>query len=363
MAALFNTLRTNEDIKEIVEPRETIEQKAKEVASMIKSSKHFIIFTGAGISTSAGIPDFRGPEGIWTLQARGIVKQRPTALSTIPTKTHMAIVKLVESGICKYVVSQNTDGLHRRSGIHPSKLSELHGNSNLERCENCNREYLRDFSTRAPPGRKHVTGRKCYRCGGRLLDTIIHFGEPLPKRALQLAFEHSDKADLCLALGSSLTVTPASEVCANVIRNGQKLVIVNLQRTPLDSIASIVIHGKTDEVMELIMKNLNLEIPKFYLTRRVLVGVTGSRKLLVRGIDVDGTPATILKRVTIGEEYVIEKEPFELPLRKLSTGDVNIRLEFMGHYNEPPLTIQHRIPERHVYVLKYDPEISEWKIL
>jgi mono-ADP-ribosyltransferase sirtuin 6 len=108
-------------LPELVEAPEEIDQKARQIADLIRRSKHFIVFTGAGVSTSAGIPDFRGPEGAWTLQAQG--RQRITAavstLQAIPTATHMALVELQNQGLLKYLVSQNCDGLYRRSGILP----------------------------------------------------------------------------------------------------------------------------------------------------------------------------------------------------------------------------------------------------
>jgi mono-ADP-ribosyltransferase sirtuin 6 len=113
-------------LPELTEAAEDIDQKAHQLAEMIRQSKHFIVFTGAGISTSAGIPDFRGPEGAWTLQAQG--RQRTTAtvstLQAIPTATHMALVELQNKGLMKYLVSQNCDGLHRRSGILPVRCPE-----------------------------------------------------------------------------------------------------------------------------------------------------------------------------------------------------------------------------------------------
>jgi len=108
-------------LPELIGSKEDLEQKARQLADMIRQSKHFIVFTGAGISTSAGIPDFRGPEGAWTLQAQGRQCAAPTTstLQAIPTATHMALVELQNRNILKYVVSQNCDGLHRRSGILP----------------------------------------------------------------------------------------------------------------------------------------------------------------------------------------------------------------------------------------------------
>ncbi|CRK21027.1 hypothetical protein BN1723_012233 [Verticillium longisporum] len=170
---------------ERIENPDVIDRKAETLAGHIRKAKHMIAFTGAGVSTSAGIPDFRGPDGAWTLRAQGRERTGETTstLQAIPTLTHMALVELQNQGILKYLVSQNCDGLHRRSGILPDRISELHGNSNLEYCRDCGKEYLRGYfravSTYEKSIRDHRTGRRCASCHGVLLDTIINFGETL----------------------------------------------------------------------------------------------------------------------------------------------------------------------------------------
>ena len=123
------------------------------------------------------------------MRAKGLSGPSGTStLVAIPTRTHMALVDLVREGMIKHVISQNCDGLHRRSGIHPSTLSELHGNSNIERCRACQKEYLRDYRVRtAEHVHEHSTGRQCEACGGDLEDTIVNFGENLPEHTLVVA--------------------------------------------------------------------------------------------------------------------------------------------------------------------------------
>ncbi|KAF3352621.1 hypothetical protein VdG1_08787 [Verticillium dahliae VDG1] len=167
---------------ERIENPDVIDRKAETLAGHIRKAKHMIAFTGAGVSTSAGIPDFRGPDGAWTLRAQGRERTGETTstLQAIPTLTHMALVELQNQGILKYLVSQNCDGLHRRSGILPDRISELHGNSNLEYCRDCGKEYLRDFravSTYEKSIRDHRTGRICASCHG---PHVIHFNARLP---------------------------------------------------------------------------------------------------------------------------------------------------------------------------------------
>ena len=178
----------------------------------MKKAKHFVIYTGAGISTACGIPDYRSPfdtknevgPGCWEklaniekaiaagYEVKGIPANRDNKSQkkdykqfiqgAIPSKSHMAIVELQRQGICKFLISTNTDGLHRKSGIRKEMLTELHGNTNLEICKKCKKDYMRDFRARtAKPVHEHATGRLCDNaaCGGKLYDTIINFNEHL----------------------------------------------------------------------------------------------------------------------------------------------------------------------------------------
>mmetsp|Transcript_48941 Transcript_48941/g.138202 ORF Transcript_48941/g.138202 Transcript_48941/m.138202 type:complete len:290 (+) Transcript_48941:724-1593(+) len=141
---------------------------------------------------------------------------------------------------------------------------------------------MRDFKTRnsktAKSAKEHRTGRICKACGGDLHDTIINFGESLPDRDLSMANDQAAQADLCLALGSSLSVSPANHVPQQVgCKQGGRLVIVNLMRTPLDGHADLVIHAKCDTVMELLMEELAIDIPTFKLQRKFEIGATSLR--------------------------------------------------------------------------------------
>ncbi|KAK4207051.1 DHS-like NAD/FAD-binding domain-containing protein [Rhypophila decipiens] len=372
------------------EPSHILDRKAESLAKLISQSKHMIVFTGAGISTSAGIPDFRGPEGAWTLrkQGRERTSQTTSTLQAIPTPSHMALVALQNAGLLKYLVSQNCDGLHRKSGILPGKISELHGNSNRESCRDCGKEYIRDFRAVAKYEKTvhdHRTGRKCAMsgCKGVLVDTIINFGEQLPEEPHRLARQHAETADLCLVLGSSLTVTPANEIPEIVGRRKKaaaKLVICNLQSTPIDSFASLRVFAWTDELMVRVMEKLGVEVPVFVLRRRLVVEVkvdSGSERHSVRvyGLDVDDTPASFLKSVRL--EYnrrCITREPFLINFRGGLEEDLGMKLrlelEFMGHYGEPNLEIVHDLTEakeqdgelvKAVYLLGYNPQNGEWE--
>ncbi|WYZ33979.1 hypothetical protein EsH8_I_000255 [Colletotrichum jinshuiense] len=372
--------------KERRESPSAVDAKAQELVDQIKRSNHFIAFTGAGISTSAGIPDFRGPDGAWTLRAqrRQRTGKTTSTLQAIPTKTHMALVELQNKGILKYLVSQNCDGLHRKSGILPDMISELHGNSNREYCKDCGKEYLRDFravATYEKTVNDHRTGRKCAVCDGVLLDTIVNFGEYLPAEPLKRARDHAKKADLCLALGSSLTVPPACTIPESVGKRkpsrarpeGGQLVICNLQSTPQDHLSELRVWAETDDLMVRVMEKLGLEIPEFVLRRRLIVEIEAVAEerfqVGVRGVDVDGTPATFLQSVRMeGNRRVLRAEPFVINFRgELEGGmEVKLQLEFMGHYGEPNLDIVQEYNGEEkleiAYLLEYNPFNGEWKV-
>lgn len=244
-----------------------------------------------------------------------------------------------------------------------------------------------------------------------MYDTIIHFSESLPERELDLAFEHANRADLCLVLGSSLTVTPANEIPEAVGKragrvnrsrsrsrgkgpgNGGKagngsesgsmstmgttLAICNLQETPLDEMSGLRVHGKTDDLMVRVMRELEMEIPEFILRRRLAVSVEATagqgrgrgRKLVVAGVDVDGTPMSFLRTVKLaGSRRVLKAEPFAFDLRgDAAEGalEVQLELQFMGHYGEPNLDMTHVIEDgslavETIYGLDYNPRNGEW---
>lgn len=384
---MANTAHKTEDAKkEYFDSPEELDLKVTQLAQWIQESEYFIAFTGAGISTSAGIADYRsgyntvlptGP-GCWEKRAQGKSANKPKLRTemakAIPTPTHMSLVKLMEVDRLKYLISQNVDGLHRRSGIPPEKLAEVHGNTNLEICIKCKKEYMRDFRVRnAQKTHDHETGRICedLGCKGKLIDSIINFGENLVEKILDSGFEHSSRADLCLAMGSSLTVTPASDMPKTTSKRG-KLVIVNLQKTPLDDRAAMKINAFCDTVMQMLIEKLGLSIPPFKLVRRLRVKKTREVKnnvpkeyLNFEGIDSDMCPFTLFTSILV-EQGGTKKEIKSPPLKYCNArieGMYKVTLNWQRHYGEPPLVIELQTNglDTDTYLMTYDPMSKVWE--
>lgn len=276
-------------LPECSETSRSLTVKISKLAKLMQSCRRIVVLTGAGISTAAGISDFRGPSGIWTLEnerakgqpsqkrRRGEDRSDSTSINdeadkknelfscVEPTYTHRALSKLLAENVIRYIVTQNVDGLHLRSGIPRSSLSILHGDCFVERCESCGQDYLRDFDLGGLSFKK--TGRFCDgaqaigrsrtaqgHCGGALRDTILDWDDELPEVDFANAESECTDADLVIALGTSLRIVPAGQLPLKA----KRFVIVNLQRTPYDSRASIVIHHKVDEVMKILLDKLSI---------------------------------------------------------------------------------------------------------
>ena len=236
-----------------------LQRHVKKIALWIAGSEHIVAFTGAGISTDSGIPDFRGPEGVWTRRDAGLPapRWRVPPDEVAPNASHLALFELQRLGKLRFLVTQNTDNLHRRSGISPEFLAELHGNGQLMRCLGCDRVYTRQEvgwdRDRWGPGyrtQKPVAGQpECAICGGRLVSSVVNFGDSLPERDLMLADHHARRCDLMLVLGSSLMVQPAASLVGLALRSGARVVLVNRGRTPYDRAATLrVWTGITDVI-------------------------------------------------------------------------------------------------------------------
>ncbi|MEK9683513.1 MAG: Sir2 family NAD-dependent protein deacetylase [Rhodospirillaceae bacterium] len=225
---------------------------------VLEQGKRGVVFTGAGISTESGIPDFRSPGGVWS-KHKPILFQDFIASEEArreawrrkfddaygfdgaePNRGHRAIARLVRDGKVSVVITQNTDGLHQMSGIPENKVIELHGNSTYAKCLDCDQRCdLREI-------KEKFLGLGilplCQDCGGLVKAATISFGQPMPQVPMAKAQEETLVCDFFIAAGSSLQVYPAAGFPEIAKKNGAKLVIINREPTPLDRIANLIIH-------------------------------------------------------------------------------------------------------------------------
>jgi len=232
---------------------------------LLDAAGRVAVFTGAGISTESGIPDFRGPNGTWarmkpimfqdfvaSADARREAWRRrfdsdPVMQAAQPNRGHRAVALLVRQGKARGVITQNIDGLHQASGIPEAQVIELHGNSTYAACLGCGARHELAPLRAAFAATEEVPG--CTACGGLLKTATISFGQAMPEEPMRRAQEETLAADLFLVLGSSLVVYPAAGFPEMAKRAGARLVIVNYDATPLDPIADLVVHAPIGEAL------------------------------------------------------------------------------------------------------------------
>jgi len=261
-----DTALNEEEIIEYNDTEEELDAKIKILGDFVQQSTYMLVYTGAGISTAAGISDFRGPEGVWTRKAQGLDPVPSTPRSKVkPTLTHMALVQLQQLGYLKCLVSQNCDGLHLKSGIPPDRICELHGNTNVEACSLCGKLYYRSFGVRTNRNKAKITERFCDDCKIPLRYTTVAFSQSMPDMCLNKALVQSKKSDLSICLGTSMRVSPACELPLKGKKThaNHKLVIVNLQKTPYDDHCALRIYARVDIVMTKLFEYLKQDIPEY----------------------------------------------------------------------------------------------------
>ncbi len=234
--------------------------KVDDLARMIADARRIVAFTGAGISTESGIPDFRSPGGIWTkfkpiefsdfiasADARRESWRRKFASDAVmkaatPNAGHRALARLVEQGRMSAVITQNIDGLHQASGIPDDKVIELHGNATYASCLDCGERYTLDWVREIFSLDERLP--KCTACGGMIKTATISFGQSMPEDEMERAREVALEADLCITIGSSLVVYPAAGFPIMAKQNGARYVILNRDPTDQDPIADLVINAE-----------------------------------------------------------------------------------------------------------------------
>ena len=230
------------------------------LVDMLAASERAVVFTGAGISTESGIPDFRSPGGLWTQnkpiyfqdfmaseETRIEAWRRKFAMDQAfskarPNAGHMAIARLVQAGKVSAVITQNIDNLHQDSGVPADRVIELHGNTTYAKCLACETRHEIDFVREA----FEAEGRPppCAECGGILKTATISFGQAMPEREMMRAEAETLACDLFVAVGSSLVVYPAAGFPVIAKQNGARLAILNREPTDLDEIADLVINSE-----------------------------------------------------------------------------------------------------------------------
>ncbi len=255
-----------------------MEDKFRQAAEWIIASKALVIFSGAGLSTESGIPDFRSPGGVWdkydpedfyfqNFIASEASREKYWQMATEmygpikmaqPNPAHLAIAELERLGKLDCVITQNIDGLHFKAGNSEEKVLQLHGTAIFVSCLNCQKRYDRDeIQERIKKGQK---APRCDDCGGILKPTTISFGQSMPEKETQEAYDRSSRSDLFIVIGSSLVVQPAASMPLVAKRSGARLAIINRDPTPYDDLADLVIYAQAGPTMATILDYVRKEL-------------------------------------------------------------------------------------------------------
>jgi NAD-dependent deacetylase len=250
-------------------PMDTAE--LERVASMIAAASRITVLTGAGVSTDSGIPDFRGPNGVWTvnpaaqqlstldryvtdaeLRKQAWRNRREHAAWTAqPNAGHRAIVRLQHAGKLRALVTQNVDGLHQRAGSDPARVVEVHGTIWQAECLRCgDQTRMQKVLARVEAGE---VDPRCLRCGGLVKSATISFGQSLRPQVWRAAVDAAHDCDLFLAVGTSLQVHPVASLCDVALSAGARLVVVNAEPTPYDARADAVLRDPISLVLPVLV--------------------------------------------------------------------------------------------------------------
>jgi NAD-dependent deacetylase len=241
---------------------------------LVRESEKILVFTGAGLSTESGIPDFRSPGGVWDKydpsdfyfqkfisdeKARVKYWQMSSEFyqgmkNAVPNPAHLSIAELERTGKLLAIVTQNVDRLHHKAGNSPDKIIEIHGTTFSVSCLSCKKGYDRDeIEQRLRSG---IKVPYCDDCSGILKPDTISFGQAMPEEKMAQSLAHAHNCDLCIVLGSSLVVYPAASVPIQAVETGARLMIINRDETPLDPRATLTIHDSVGKTLEEIMEKL-----------------------------------------------------------------------------------------------------------
>lgn len=256
--------------------KERVAELIERAADLILAGKRVVVFTGAGVSTESGIPDFRSPGGLWTkynpedFTFQKFLSSRearikywqlfcdPTIASAQPNPAHYAVAELYRLGRLDCVITQNIDGLHQKAGLPDEKALELHGTHAYVKCISCGKRYTREeIVVRLEAGDE---APECDDCHGFLKPASISFGQAMPERETREAEMRSRLCDLFIVIGSTLVVYPAAHMPMYAVQAGAKLVIINLSDTPLDEYAEVVIRAKAGEALTALLEQVKIKM-------------------------------------------------------------------------------------------------------
>ena len=251
-----------------------METSITKIAARLKAGGKNIVFTGAGISTESGIPDYRSQGGIWDkfrpvyfdefMASRSSreeywrrwVEFYGNLLEAQPNPAHLALAELCEGGLVDTVITQNVDGLHQASGISDNRVIELHGNTRRIRCMHCQEVIAtEDVWQRLADG---DTAPEC-QCGGYLKPDTVSFGQSMPVAEVERAVQLSTACDVFIVVGSTLLVQPAAGMPFYAKRNGAWLALINLSETPCDAMCNVLLREKAGKVLPQVVKHAQLQ--------------------------------------------------------------------------------------------------------
>lgn len=352
---------------DVPDDAESLKIKISELSELIIKASHVAVHTGAGISTSAGIPDFRGEKGVWTRHMKGdpLPMSERCWNNAQPTFSHLALKSLVDSNLVHCVVTQNIDGLHRRSKMPEDRLAELHGNIFKEKCQKCQEVVTRTFDC-GGVGFK-PTGRTCP-CGGAYIDQLLDWEDDLPTEDYDKAEEHAVKCEkpdgLAICLGTSMQMTPARDWPCRA----DKLVIVNLQPTVRDQMATLVIRAKIDDVMRMLISELNLSsqsihVPPYYREEsfKVVTRPVSPHKFKLTIDDGNGAPCGYILNIKVETSpdivVTLDTQPFVYQAGKVLQSVLRLTVVF----DKVPIgpSSFHTPPDQHIQIQVSPTEVTE----
>ena len=236
----------------------------QDLSQYIDEANNIVIFTGAGISTESGIPDFRGPQGVWKTNTpiyfqdfigseevrKDSWKRKFSGQDIIkkakPNIGHLAVAKIINKHESAYLITQNVDNLHQDAGVPDNKITEIHGNAHYASCLDCGIRY--ELNSIKKAFLENETVPYCDSCGGIIKTATISFGQPMPEEGMQIAQRKTLGCDLFITIGTSLVVYPAAGFPKLAKEIGAKLIIINNEPTDFDPIADLVIHEQIGKV-------------------------------------------------------------------------------------------------------------------